>query len=261
MPGDLMSKSLMTMATAIGMRAGMKIGISGCLSALVLTSVTAAEKKLAEFDYFRLQASISAVANPEVDEDTSNGSSNTHYEWEGMRDTGYQAAITALFGSGISGRSSWQWGAEFVYGSYDITPQSFTTTGTGGGSNKNGSTAKLYNRTYGVNLVGGWQYGMMNLDEFTGFIEIMPHVGAAFATADNEVFDGTNYNKGSGNGIYYEAGIRLGAYITEKRFIYGVNINYQYGKSKVDVDFTGYSSEMELVRRGLGIGAVAGYRF
>ena len=249
-----MSKSFLSMATVMG--------ISGCLSALSTTQAFAADQRLAEFDYVRLQASFSAVSNPDVEEDSSPaGGSNTHYEWEGLRDTGYQMAITALFGRGISSESAWQWGAEFVYGSYDITPQGFSTTGTGGGSTKNGSTAKLYHKTYGVNVVGGWQYGMINVDEFTGFIEIMPHIGAGFATAENEVNTGTSYIKESGSGAYWEAGLRVGAYITEKRFIYGVTLNYQYGRSTVDVDFPGYTSEMELERHGLGIGAVAGYRF
>jgi len=246
-----MSKSFLSMATAMG--------ISGCLSALSMTNASAAEQRLAEFDYVRLQASFSAVANPDVEEDSSPvGGSNTHYEWEGMRDTGYQAAITALFGRGISNESAWQWGAEFVYGSYDITPQSFATSGS---VNKNGSTAKLYHRTYGINVVGGWQYGMINLDEWTGFIDIMPHVGAGLATAENEVFTGASHIKSSGSGAYYEVGLRVGAYITEKRFIYGVTLNYQYGRSTVDVEFPGYTSEMELERHGLGLGAVAGYRF
>lgn len=65
-----------------------------------------------------------------------------------------------------------------------------------------------------------------------------------------------------GVGWYWEAGVRVGAYITERRFIYGFNVSYSYGSSRVDMDFPGgFSSEMKLTRNGLGIAGVAGYRF
>jgi hypothetical protein len=238
------------------------VGLVGGLSLIAANWGYAADQRLAEFDYLRLQASISAVAGPDVEEDSSpSGGTNTHYEWEGVRESGYQATIGAYFGHGHSGESAWQWGPEFVFGSYDITPQSFTVSGASSGTPKNGSTADLYYRTYGLNLVGGWVYGLTNINEFTGFVEILPTIGGGLATADNEVFDGANYIKGSGSGAYIELGLRAGAYITERRFIYGFQVMYQYSRAKVDIEYTSYNSELEINRHGFGLGGVIGYRF
>jgi hypothetical protein len=243
----------MTLATTIG--------IGGCLGLLVGVRADGADQKIAEFDYLRIQASFGAVASPEIEEDSRDGAgTTTTYEWNGMRESGYQAALTALVGRGILGGEGWQWGAELVFGSYDITPDDFSV---GGGINKNSSGSELSHRTFGVNLVGGWQWGMTNLSEFTGFVEVMPHIGAGLAWADNEVnTGGGNYVMETGTGAYWEIGLRVGAYITERQFIYGVNVSYAYGSAEVDMDFPGgYSSELVLERHGFGIGAVAGYRF
>jgi len=248
-----MSKPVMKLATMVG--------VGSCLGLMVAAPASAEDLKIAEFDYFRLQASVAAAAAPDVEEDTSDGAGvNTTYEWNGGRDTGYQAAITALFGHAKHGEGGWEWGGEFVAGFYDITPADFTVDGV---IYDNGSGAKLRHRTYGINLLGGWQWGMTDLDEFTGFIEVLPHIGGGIAMAESEVHNTSgSYSRESGMGAYFEAGIRLGAYITERRFIYGVNLSYAYGYSKIDIDFPGgYSSELELQRHGFGLAGVAGYRF
>jgi len=237
------------------------VGVGGCLGLVIAAPACGEDLKVAEFDFIRLQASIGAAAAPDVKEDTKDGAGvNTSYDWNGGRDNGYQAAITALFGRGKLGEGGWEWGGEFVMGIYDLTPQDFTVDGVVFG---NGSGSELRSRTYGINLLGGWQWGLMDLDEFTGFVEIIPHIGGGIATAESEVHNGNgSYSRESGTGAYFDAGLRLGAYITEKRMIYGVNVSYDYGYSKIDIDFPGgYSSELELKRHGFGIAGVVGYRF
>jgi hypothetical protein len=239
----------------------MQVGMGGCLGLMALAPAVAEDLKVADFDYFRLQASFSAVAAPDVTENTkASGGTNTEYEWNGGRESGYQAAITALFGRGTPGGEGWQWGAELVYGHYDITPSDFTVDGV---VFNNDSGAELTYRTIGINVLGGWQWGMSDLEEFTGFIELMPHLGGGMAFAENEVHDSNgSYARETGTGIYWEAGLRFGAYITERRLVYGVNVSYAYSASSIDIDFPGgYSSELDFKRHGFGIGAVAGYRF
>ena len=248
-----MSKPSMTLATMVG--------VGGCLGLVMAAPAAGEDLKIAEFNYFRLQASIGAVEAPEVEEDTKDGAgTSTSYEWNGGRESGYQAAITGLFGRGKLGDGGWQFGAEFVMGFYDITPEDFTVDG---GVFNNGSGGELRHRTYGINLLGGWQWGLTDLDEFTGFVEILPHIGGGIATAESEVHNSNgSYSRESGSGGYFEAGLRLGAYITEKRMIYGLNVSYAYSYSEVDIDFPGgFSSELELKRHGFGIAGVVGYRF
>lgn len=248
-----MSKPVMNLATMVG--------VGGCLGLVIVAPASGEDLKIAEFDYIRLQVSVGAVEAPDIKEDTKDGAGvNTNYEWNGARESGYQAAITALFGRGKLGEGGWEWGAEFVLGFYDITPNDFTVNDV---IFTNGSNADLRHNTYGVNLLGGWQWGISDLEEFTGFVELLPHIGGGLATAESEVHN-TNgsYSRESGSGAYFEAGLRLGAYITERRFVYGVNVSYAYGYSKIDIDFPGgVSSELELKRHGFGIAGVVGYRF
>ena len=253
-----MTKPFMTLAA--------KVGMGGCLGLAAMAPAMAEDLKVADFDYFRLQASLSAVAAPTVTERTKDSAGiTTEYDWNGSRDTGFQAAVTALFGRGTTtGGEGWQWGAELVFGNYDITPSDFTVNGS---VINNGSGTDLSYRTIGINVLGGWQMGITDLNEFTGFIEIMPHLGGGFAFADNETNTAATgspavYEKGSGTGMYWEAGLRLGAYITERRYIYGFNISYAYSGSAVDMDVAGgFSSKLDLTRRGFGLGGVFGYRF
>jgi len=138
------------------------VGVGGCLGLVIAAPACGEDLKVAEFDFIRLQASIGAAAAPDVKEDTKDGAGvNTSYDWNGGRDNGYQAAITALFGRGKLGEGGWEWGGEFVMGIYDLTPQDFTVDGVVFG---NGSGSELRSRTYGINLLGGWQWGLMDLD-------------------------------------------------------------------------------------------------
>src|ERR1043165_2968680 len=63
--GDSMSKPSMTLATMVG--------VGGCLGLVMAAPAAGEDLKIAEFDYFRLQASIGAVEAPEVEEDRSEG--------------------------------------------------------------------------------------------------------------------------------------------------------------------------------------------
>lgn len=253
-----MTKPFMTLAA--------KVGMGGCLGLAAMAPAMAEDLKVVDFDYFRLQATLSVVAAPEVTEKSKDSAgTTTKYDWNGNRDNGFQASVTALFGRGTTnGGEGWQWGAELAFGNYDITPADFTVNGA---VITNGSNTDLYYRTVGLNLLGGWQLGVTDLDEFTGFIEIMPHLGGGLAFANNEVNTAASgspavYEKGNGTGFYWEAGLRIGAYITERRLIYGVNISYAYSASSINMDFPGgFTSDLQLNRRGFGIGGVAGYRF
>ncbi|MBA3698779.1 MAG: hypothetical protein H0W78_07985 [Planctomycetes bacterium] len=248
-----MSKSLMTLA--------MSVGIGGCLGLFTAAPALGEDLKIAEFDYIRLQASIGAVEAPDVEEDSNdNNNVNTNYEWNGGRESGYQAALTVILGRGRMGEGGWQWGGEVVYGHYNITPDSFSVNGT---VFSNGSGNELKHQTIGINLLGGYQWGLSDITEFTGFVEIMPHIGGGVAFAENEVhlLNG-GYEENRGIGAYWEVGVRVGAYITEQRFIYGFNVSYAYGGAEMDMDFAGgFSSELHITRQGFGIAGVAGYRF
>ena len=95
-----MSKPFMTLA--------MSIGIGGGLGLVTVAPAVGEDLKIAEFDYIRVQASIGAVAAPDVEEDSNGSGINTNYEWNGGRESGYQAALTVLMGRGKMVQGGWQ---------------------------------------------------------------------------------------------------------------------------------------------------------
>jgi hypothetical protein len=255
-----MSKPYMTLA-AMGLTRGM-----WCLAATLAVGQAVGqaigeENDPGAFSYHNLMLSVSTAPVPKVKEDSTDGAgTTTHYEWDGMRDTGYRFAVTGLCGkSSGEGRSGWQFGLDLAFATYDITPQSFDVSGA---TFNNSSTATLHYRTLGVNVVGGWQYGLSTLDDLHAFVEIMPFLGGGVAFASNEVHTVGGYDEQSGTGGYFQYGMRIGGYIVEKRWIFGAVANYTGGRSKVDIDFSGgYSSTLTLTQSGFGLGGVVGYRF
>jgi hypothetical protein len=203
---------------------------------------------------------------PKVKERTSTASGvETTYKWrEPRRQYGLQAAVTSLNGHG-HGWGGWVWGAELVAADYDITPGTYSVDGAP--DTPNTSSSKLRCQTLGVSVLGGYEYGINGdndeVDGISGFLTVLPLVGYGAAWADNEVHTSSgSYTREKGLGSYYEAGIRVGGYLTERNWIYGVTVQGVVGSGKVKMDFPGgYSSELTLRRAGFGFGLVAGYRF
>ena len=94
-------------------------------------------------------------------------------------------------------------------------------------------------------------------------ITVDAFLGGGLAFAENELHTvGGSYERANGTGGYYETGLKVGAYITEQRWIYGLNVTYTFGQGQVGMDFGGgYSSKLNLDREGFGITGLMGYRF
>jgi len=212
------------------------------------------------FEFQNLLIGLAGSPSPSVTENSKDASgTTTSYDWSGKRSVGVQASALVLAGTGAA-EGGWEFGGGVSFATYDITPNSFTVAGA---SYNNASSSTLHYRTVGVNVLGGYEYGLIDIDDFRGFVEVTPILGAGIAWADNEIHGATGgYDKKTGVGAYVEYGLRVGAYITETRWIYGVNAFYMGGTSSVKMDFTGgYSSTLRLDRSGFGAGAAAGYRF
>lgn len=251
-----MSKSYMPRA-AIGLTSGL-----WCLVAsLAVGQAVGEDSDPGAFRYHNLMFSVSTVPVPTVKENsTDSAGTTTHYDWDGLRETGYQFAVTSMCGrSSGEGRGGLQCGLDLAMATYDITPKTFDVSGT---TFINGSSATLHYRTLGINLVGGWQYGMSTLDDLHAFVEIMPFLGGGVAFASNEVHSASGYDEQSGIGGYFQYGLRIGGYIVERSWIFGAVASYIGGRSTVDVNFSGgYSSTLTLTQSGFGLGGVVGYRF
>jgi hypothetical protein len=189
---------------------------------------------------------------------TPTGAPVTQYDWADTNDTGIQASITSLNGTGYR----WGgivWGAELVAGFYDITPGAFNVAGS---TYKNSSGESLRYQTIGGNLILGYEYGISLQDGLQAFVTVLPYAGGGIGFADSELLNFANVmDRQRGSGKYGDYGIKFGGYLTERRWIYGLLVGFERSSSKVTIDFSNASSEMTLKRSGATFGFQAGYRF
>lgn len=92
----------------------------------------------------------------------------------------------------------------------------------------------------------GWRLGEQT------HLEICPFLGAGVSTL----------NVGSGHGLYYEFGMRVGIFYTFlDRFQLGLNGYYMYSHSKEDLTANGKDFEAKISSSGPAAGLSFGYRF
>lgn len=208
--------------------------------------------------FHTLLVGFAGVPTPDVTEDSKSGGTTTSYEWKDVKSLGFQGSVTLLNGK-IRRDGGFVWGGDLVVSSYNITPGSYEVDGA---RFNNSSTGDLAYRTVGVNVVAGYQYGMTTENGLTGYLMVLPFIGGGAAWASSEVQTTNGYVKDDGTGTYFQYGVRLGGYLTERRWVYGIEAIYAGGIGKVDVDFSGgASSELTFEQSGFGFGGVAGYRF
>jgi hypothetical protein len=209
---------------------------------------------------------LSTPPTPRITEKTTDSLGNqTTYRWEQLnQDRGIDGEITSLNGTG----HPWGglvWGAKIDFAQYDITPATYGVDG--GGTYSNSSPNSLHYQTLGVTLIGGYEYGINGDDGpgdgITSFLMILPFVSGGPAWAENEVNNGSGtYVRERRMGSYIEGGLRLGGYLTEEDWIYGVFIEGVASTGKVTLTFPGgYTSKLTLTQQGVNFGLSAGYRF
>lgn len=231
----------------------------------VIGSAAAAERPRAGdgIPFSQLTVGITSTPTTTVTERTkSAGGVNTTYAWTGNDQRGAQVALNNLNGRAHEW-GGWVWGAELNGMTQDITPSGFDVNGTG---YTNGSSSTLTYQSFGAALQAGYEYGIHDDDDgISSYLSIVPFYGLELTRAQSEIrtIPGSlSYQRSSGNGWGYDAGLRLGGYLTEKRWIFGVTIDVRYGRSVTGIDFAGGShSELTIERSGVGFGALGGYRF
>lgn len=235
----------------------LKLCKSLCLISMIGAPIFAEEGDNTPFT--NILASYSNAPTPKIEEDSTNAAGvNTSYKWDGVSSRGNQAAVTLLRGT-VNQNGGFIWGGDLVFASYNITPTNYKV---GGVRFANDSSASLGYQSLGVNVVAGYQYGISALDAFHGYIEILPLLGIGFAQASSEVHSGGNDTKSDGIGHYYQYGVRVGAYLTERRWIAGINASYIAGNGSVDIDYSGgFKSTLMLETSGVTFGGALGYRF
>jgi hypothetical protein len=237
------------------------------LTALIAVATGAPAAEFApehdEFFFSILTAGFTSTPAVEVTERTKSASGvNTTYAWKDTDKRGTQVAFNNLNGRAHTW-GGWVWGVELNGMTQEITPDGFEVNGADYG---NGSDSTLTYRSFGAALQVGYQYGLVDEpDGISGFLTIVPFYGLELTRAESEIRTAPgslSYERSSGNGWGYDAGIRVGGYLTEKHWLLGVTIDARYGRSVTSIDFSdGSSSDLTITRSGVGFGLAGGYRF
>ena len=106
-----------------------------------------------------------------------------------------------------------------------------------------------------VDFTYGWQYGLLETDSLRGFAELLPFVGLGMSNV--EIGDRRRL------GWAAEAGIKVGAFLTERKWELGITGMYLLGLSRVS--YTPDSAKdkwtFEFSSNDFGFGVEGGFRF
>jgi hypothetical protein len=244
---------------------GLVLGF-GLVSCLCPSASSGADLLSENVPFSDFELSLLLPPSPKVTERATAGDgTQTNYRWRDPGQSfGYGLEVASLNGVG----HPWGgvvWGAALSGADYDITPGSYSVDG--GGSFTNTSPDKLHYRTLGVTVLGGYEYGINGDDHpgegISGFLLILPELsGGAAWTDDEQQSAGGTYTRERHTGSYYQVGLRVGGYLTEEDWIYGVVVEALIGRAKAHLSFPGStSSDLVLKQQGVGFGLTAGYRF
>lgn len=217
----------------------------------------------AGFPFMQLTAGATSTSAADVTERTrSPAGVNTTYQWTGSDKRGVQFALNNL-NVRAHDWGGWVWGAELNGMTQDITPNGFDVNGAHYG---NGSRSTLTYQSLGAVIQAGYEYGLIDTDEgISGYLTIVSFYGLELTRAESEVRTSPgslSYERSSGGGWGYDTGLRIGGYLTEAHWLYGLTVDVRFGRSVTGIDFPdGSHSELTIIRRGIGFGAVGGYRF
>jgi hypothetical protein len=243
------------------------VAMSRCRHATLLSVIALSVPALGAADFVQWTStrdwyvSVGVTQAPdEIEEESSGPGGESTYEWRGIEDSvAPRLAIGHLACSGGS-QGGWTLGIEGVISTCEVTPSRYHVDGL---TFSNTSDDTLRYSTLGVTVFGGYQFGINpDHEAISSFLVIGPFIGAGAAYADSEVRDqnGT-YQSDSGVGWYVEGGLRGGFFITEKRWLLGVFVDFMIGTGEVDIDF-GDDTDSTLTHERIGLAGslVAGYR-
>jgi hypothetical protein len=179
-----------------------------------------------------LRFGLTSAPTPRVHSEALAGGNTFNYDSSKSR--GGRATMTYLIGKVPPERTtSTVYGLQLSLGSYEVGDSGMTT----------GLVQPM------VDVYYGWQYGIVESQSLRGWFEMMPFVGVGGSFVD--------VDEKKRLGYALETGVRLGAYLTERSWQFGVTSSGLLGTSKVK----GNVNELTLNTSGFTFGAEVGYRF
>ena len=184
------------------------------------------------YEYQDLRIGWVSAPSPSIYSQVKGGGNGYHYDSGESR--GSRFSVTYLCGKALAeSKVGTVVGGQFSLGSYRVGNQ--------------GATASLVQPM--VDVYYGWQYGIVDTPALRGWIEMLPYLGVGGSVVD------LDQKKRLGYAI--ETGVRFGAYLTERKWEFGVTSSWVLGTSAVKGD----TNELTLNTNGFTFGAEIGYRY
>jgi hypothetical protein len=181
----------------------------------------------------------------------------TSYDWKDTNQFGQSFSVMRLYGPEMTTGTSlvWGYGARYVHA--DLRPDIYVADGV---TYQNNNNQSLQYHQLGLDVAIGLQHRGQPLSPdggLTPFGEILAVVGGAAVQAQTAVDNSTV----TGTGWAADAAIRVGGYLIERRWMYGVTAGYVIGVGEAEADTIYGTSTLTLDRLGLQFGFEGGYRF
>ena len=212
---------------------------AACVASLLVTApLTLLAEDLAPvgaYEYSELRVGWMSVSAPSAKQTKPVTGS-----WEGGESQGSRFSLTYLTGTvPTDGLVGTVWGGMFNLSSYQLGDA--------------GVESALIQPT--IDFTYGWQYGILETDSLRGFAELLPFVGVGMSNV--EIGDKRRI------GLAAEAGLKAGAFLSERNWELGITGIYLLGLSRVSYtpDAANEESTYEFTSNDFGFGVEGGYRF
>lgn len=217
-----LSRSVHLSATCVATLLGLAVG-----------SLQAAEGQAEKpYEYQDLRIGWVSSPTPSISSQTKGGGNGFHYDNSETR--GSRFTVTYLCGKApAESKVGTVFGGAFSLGTYNVGYP--------------GEVTLLVQPM--VDAYYGWQYGIVDTPALRAWVEMLPYVGVGGSIVD------VDQKKRLGYAI--EGGVRLGAYLTERSWEYGVTSSAVFGTSVAKGD----TNELTLNTHGFTFGGEIGYRF
>jgi hypothetical protein len=188
------------------------------------------------------------------------GGGSANYDWIGGNHIGGGVGVSymrAWWPSIRGGAGTLIGGLGVVYQHYNTTPQSYRTVA---GLATNTNKSDLQYQVAAAELALGWANQPVNTVVGDLHLEALGVGSFGIAWADTQV-GGSNATR-RGTGTQWAIGPRLGMYLCEAHWVFGVHGDWTWSRGKVDIALPGGdTSHIEAVGQGPSGTAEIGYRF
>jgi hypothetical protein len=210
-----------------------------------------------------LRLGVSILTAPHIQEDIDvPGVGHAHYKWVGASGSGFGAALSGLTTPWRPARwLAFECGGELQYAWFDTTPDSYRVKGVGLVTNT--QKFSLNYQSLSLDLIAGWATTPVETVIGDMHVELLGVGGYGLIWADTEGFTtGGSPSKQRGAGTAWNIGPRLGVYVADAGWVFGVHGDWVWSQGKVDIALPGgQTSHLQADGKGAAGTVEAGYRF